>query len=342
MNFRLNYKKERVLKLLIEEYIKSARPVGSKYLARLKNLGLSPASVRNYFAEFEELGLVFQPHPSAGRVPTDLGFRYYVNYLIKPHLLEEKWEPAVKSLFSQLDTSPETFMQQIPKVLSQLSHQIGILLRPWFEQVPLNDIYLLKLDFRRILIIFIFEDQTVEHKILKNKYKLKPSDLHRLNNYLSRIARGKTLLELKALLLDELKSSSHQNLEVLKLWKLSEDIAPEGAGLCIAGGSNLASYPEFAGDKLKEVLRVLEDRKILIQLLDESLKCSGVRVVIGKEHPFPQMHSLAMITVNYFNKECKPIGSVGVIGPKRMDYENIISLVNYIAQTISEKLRGAQ
>ena len=339
MNFRLQEKKELVLKLLIEEYIRSARPIGSKYLAKKYQLGLSPATIRNYFAQLEEYGLITQPHPSAGRVPTDFGFRYYVNYLIQPEALGKKWREKIRDIVVENALSPEELIEKAPKILSQLSHQIGILLRPWLGELVLKDLYFLRLDSQRILAIFIFEDGSIEHKIIKDQSTLKAPDLYRLNNYLSQIARGKTLLSLRTYLLEQIKNQSRSvNYEMVKIWKLSEDLLPEHyADLQVAGESYLANNPEFAQAKpLEEVLQLLEDQKLLIQLLDETMKNPGVRVLIGTEQPYPQLHNLSIITANYFNKEGRALGSIGILGPRRMDYENLISLVSLFSQTLNE------
>ena len=339
MNFRLEEKKERVFKLLVEEYIRSAHPIGSKYLAKKYRLGLSPATIRNYFAYLEKYGLIIQPHTSAGRIPTDLGFRYYVNYLIQPQSYVKKWQKKLWEIIRENSFSLEDLIEQAPKILSQLSHQIGILLRPGLGEQVLKDLYFLRLDSERILAIFIFEDGGIEHKIVKNCYKLNASDLYRLNNYLSQIIRGKTLVSLRTYLLEQIQDRSRSvNYEMVKIWKLSEELLPSDyADLQVSGESYLTNKPEFAQVKhLEEVLQLLEDQRLLIQLLDEAMKNPGVRVMIGKEHPYPQLYNLSIITANYFNKEGKALGSIGILGPKRMDYENLISLVSFFSQTINE------
>ena len=340
---KMDSKKEQVFKRTVLEYIQSARPVASKTVAEKTGLGLSPATIRNYFSEFEELGLVSQPHTSAGRVPTDSGFRYYVDNLTRPELLNQERVSAVRKIFEPSGPDLENFTRQTPRIISRLSKLIGLLAGPGMRESRLREIHFLRLDAGRILAIFIFEDEIVENQILKNQERLSGHDLQRLSGYLNQISRGKTLLELRNYLLEQLKTQGRrQSLEMRKLWELSDEIISSRTrtGVSIEGASNLANYPEFNDpDKLEEVLRLLEDQRILLDLLNQGLKNSGLRVVIGKEHPYPEMRELTMIAQSYCSREGRPIGSVGIIGPKRMDYEKSISLVSYIAGAISEYLR---
>jgi len=343
MNFRLESKKDAVFKRMIHEYIRSAKPVGSKIIAQKKGLDLSSATIRNYFAEFEDWGLVSQPHPSAGRVPTDLGFRYYVNHLTRPAVYDEESAAAVRGFFQETASDLENLTRQTPKILSQLSRQIGLLARPKLEGARLKEIHFLRLDAKRILAIFIFQNEMVENRVLRNQAELGGFDLHRLSNYLNQIGRGKTLLEVRNSLLDELKAQGrNQSQEMKRLWELSEELirSQTKPGLEIDGESNLANNPEFnQPQKLEPVLKLLEDQRILLDLVDQSLSLSGVKVTIGSEHPYPEMRELAMITTNYLNREGRPLGSIGIIGPKRIDYEKLISLVSCLARMISEYLR---
>jgi len=343
MNSRLEHKKEQVLKGMIREYVHSARPVGSKVISATSGLGLSPATIRNYFAEFEELGLASHPHTSAGRVPTDQGFRYYVDHLAQPEIPDQNGIRALRQAFAAGASSVETLTRQTPRILSRISRQIGILVGPRLEESILREIHFLKLDPNRILGIFIFQDEMVENRVLKNKEELTGIDLHRLSGYLNQIARGKTLVELRNFLLGELQAQGrNQNLRMRMLFEFSEQMlrGQVQAEINIEGKSNLANNPEFnAPAKLEEVLKLLEDQQTLLDLLDQSLAEPGVRVTIGAENRHPQMRELTVITAGYKNRGGKPIGSIGVIGPKRMDYEKLISLVSYLARMISESLR---
>jgi len=341
MDFRLEDKKESVFKTLVQEYVQFAKPVSSGLIAKKSNLGLSPATIRNYFAEFEELGLVFQPHPSAGRVPTDLGFRYYVNYLVNWEALDTESATRIRSFFEKSEEI-DSLMSKVPGMLSQLSRQIGILLLPKLEEERLREIHFLWLDVNRILAIFIYQGQIIEHRVLKNQMGLKLGDLHRLTNYLNQLVKGKTLLELRTYLLEEMKApGGNQSQELKKLWGLSEELVKSRSQrtLSIEGKSNLANHPEFKqAEKLEMVLKALEDQRILLELLEESVRTPGVRVSIGKEHLYPELQGLAMITSGYFNSRGKSMGNIGVLGPKRMDYERLIPLVRYTSQVIGEFL----
>lgn len=336
-------KKEQVFKRMVLEYIHSARPVGSKAVARKTIPGLSPATVRNYFSEFEDLGLVSKPHTSAGRVPTDSGFRYYVDNLTRPELLNGERVLAVREILESNGPDLENLARRTPRLISRLSRLIGLLAGPRLQESRLREIHFLRLDQARILAIFIFQDEMIENQVLKIQDRLSGHDLQRLSGYLNQVGRGKTMVELRSYLLEQLKTQGRrQNQEMRRLWELSQEIIKTRvqAGVSIEGASNLANYPEFNDpDKLEEVLKLLEDQRILVDLLDQSLKNSGVQVVIGKEHSCPQMRELAMITQSYCNREGRPIGSVGIIGPKRLDYEKSISLVSYIAGAISQYLR---
>jgi heat-inducible transcriptional repressor len=343
MNTRLEYKKEQILKEMIQEYVQSARPVGSKLISQTSGLGLSPATIRNYFASFEELGLVSRPHHSAGRVPTDLGFRYFVDYLATSEAPDQKGIQDLRRLLAAGASSLETLTRQTPEILSRVSHQIGFLATPRLEQAVLREIHFLKLDTRKILGIFIFRDELVENQVLKSKEQLSGHDLARISAYLNKIAPGKTLVELRNFLLAELKAQGRNpNLQMRMLFELSEQMLREKAraSLNIQGQSNLANNPEFkTPDKLEEVLKLLEDQQILLELIEQTLAKPGVRVAIGAENPLPQMRELTLITAGYKNRSGKTIGSIGVLGPKRMDYGKLIALVSSLSEIISEHLR---
>jgi len=341
MDFRLENKKESVFKTLVQEYVQFAKPVSSELVSKKSNLGLSPATIRNYFAEFEDLGLVFQPHPSAGRMPTDLGLRYYVNYLVKWEAQDTESASRIRSFFEESEEI-DSLISRAPGILSQLSRQIGILLLPRLEEERLREVHFLWLGANRILAIFIYQGQIIEHRVLKNQTGLKPGDLHRISNYLNQLVKGKTLLELRAYLLEEMKAQGrNQSQELKKLWGLSEELvkARSQRTLSIEGKSNLANHPEFKQtDKLEMVLKALEDQRILLELLEESVRTPGLRVSIGREHFYPELQGLAMITSNYFNSRGRSMGNIGVLGPKRMDYEKLIPLVRYTSQVIGEFL----
>jgi heat-inducible transcriptional repressor len=343
MNLNMDSRKELVFKRMVLEYISSARPVGSKMVAQRSMLGLSPATIRNYFSEFEKLGLVEKPHTSAGRVPTDSGFRYYVDHLARTGLLDRERVSGIRKILESGGPDRENFTRQTPRIISRLSRLIGILTGPEMKESRLREIHFLRLDPGRILAIFIFLDEMIENQILKNQESLSGPDLQRLSAYLNRISRGKTLLEVRNYLLEQLKSQGRrQSQEMRKLWELSEQIfnTSMSGGVSIEGASNLANCPEFSDpDKYEELLGMLEDQRVLVELLDQSLKNSGVRVVIGNEHPFPAMRGLALVCQSYCGREGKPIGSVGIIGPKRMDYEKTISLVSSVAGAITEYMR---
>jgi len=340
---RMGNKREQVLKRMVREYVRSARPVPSSAIAGKSGPGFSPATIRNYYAEFEELGLVFQPHPSAGRVPTDLGFRYFVDNLTRPEILDQEQAPGIRQFFERDAAGIEDVTRHAPRLLSRISRQLALMVGPKLDQSRLREIHFLRLDPTRLIAIFIFQGELVENRILRDKDKLSGADLHRLSGYLNQVGRGKTLLELRNYLLEELKAQGrNQNRQTRRLFEFSEEIirGQVRAEINIEGQSNLANNPEFnAPEKLEEVLRLLEDQQILLELMEQTLSGTGANVIIGREHPFPQMRELAMITAGYFNRAGKPAGKVAVIGPKRMDYENLIPLVSYMARMMSEFLR---
>jgi heat-inducible transcriptional repressor len=336
---QLSYRRQRILKALINEYIQSAKPVGSKTLCRSYGLRISPATVRHEMATLEDMGYLVQPHTSAGRMPTDMGLRFYVNHLLSEGHLAAKEKQKVRSFYRTGNMNWDDIFRETSRALSQMSRHVGLILSPRFEKTALQSISLRSLTHNRILVIFEFTSGIVERRVIENELNLRAGEFARMSNYLTEIGAGKNLMELRAELSRQSQAAEKLcDYLVRKALSLSEQIMDEAPELYlyIEGQANLLDQPEFSDmEKIKRFFQILEEKRIMIKLLDQALASKGVKVIIGRENPLESMQDYSLIACAYGDKE-RVCGALGVIGPVRLDYGKIISLVKFTSGLISD------
>jgi len=335
----LNQRSKKVLRAVVQSYINTAEPVGSKTIAEKFDFGLCSATIRNIMAGLEELGYLTQPHTSAGRVPTDKGYRFYVN-----SLRAEPESPSVlKGFHSRLEVKRDLndLMQETSRMLSFMSHYLGVVLAPKWSETIYKKIEFIKLKGKRILLIFITEEGIVQNRIIDSEEELSQKDLSRIAEFLNRRLRGFPLKEVRQKLEEEIREDrAYCNriiANALKLYYHMLDIEQKG-NLYIGGMTEVFDLSDFSDIvKIKKIFKAIEDKHLLIRLLDIAMETEGIQVFIGSENPCIEMHDCSMITSTYREKE-RVIGTLGVIGPKRMNYREVISIVDYTAKLLSRIL----
>jgi len=340
-NELLNTRNKQVLTSLINEYILTAEPVGSRSIAKKYNINLSPATIRNVMSDLEEIGLLHQPHASAGRIPTERAMRFYVNSLLKVKRLSapEKNRIRKKYKFSELEASD--IIKQTSEVLSVLSHHMSIVSAPKLIGTILKHIEFIKISKNRILVIFVSQSGFVQNRIIEAHDDVSQNELDKYNNYLNETLVGISLEEVHTKIEKEIKKEKiiYDKLlsKALLLSKkaLGKEFKPE---LYIEGQVNLLECPEFAEvEKMKTLLHALEEKNLLANLLAKSRDAEGVQIFIGSEAQLSDMQTLSIITSPYrYGKNV--IGALGIIGPTRMDYLKLIPIVEYSAQLVTEFL----
>jgi heat-inducible transcriptional repressor len=339
MDDKLDPRKELILAAVVEAYIEEAAPVGSKTVVK-RGMKVSPATVRHEMSELTALGLLEQPHTSAGRLPSDRGFRYYVEHLLGRQRMLPGDKAQLDSLCDQEFVSTDQIIQRMATLLSFLSHNVGMVMVRPVERATLTSVHFLELGRDRIKVVLHLADGSREERRIKNQWGLDATALQRLTNLVSIIAPGKTLTGLRRELLRQMEETRTQVRVLLaRAAEISEHLLKaQESELFIRGQANLFDLPEFAQiGALRDLLRTLEERSLLTSVLEELSMMAGLRVIIGEENKLGPMQRCSLIASTY-GRGGLTVGAVGVIGPTRMDYARLIPLVHYTSECISERL----
>ncbi len=336
-----------VLKAVVQSYISTAEPVGSRTVSKRYDFGLCSASIRNIMADLEEMGYLSHPHTSAGRVPTDRGYRFYVDTLIEDSSGIEGiryGDVLTDELISKIEVSGDInlLMQETSKVLSFMSHHLGIILAPKWGETIYRKIEFIKLRGMKVLVVFITEEGIVQDRVIEYEEDLTQRDLARVAEFLNSRLKGLPLKEVRRKIEGEMKEeeASYDRIIERALRLYRRIIEKEGMGEIYIGGiSEVFNLPDFSDDieRLKRLFRAIEDKGTLIGLLDRAMEGEGVRVYIGSENPCIEMRDCSLITSTY-KEGGRIIGTLGVIGPRRMDYREAIYIVDYTARHLSRLL----
>ena len=338
----LNTRSQDIFRKIVERYLETGTPVGSRDLSRMLAVGLSPASVRNVMADLEDLGLIAAPHTSAGRQPTQQGLRFFVDAMLEVGAVDEGERSQIARQIEGQSGKLEDLLTEASSLLSGLSHGAGVVIAAKSDMV-LKHIEFVRLDAAQAMAILVGQDGTVENRVVQLPPGLTASALTQASNYLANIAIGKTLAEARAAVaaqrtariaeLDELT----QKLVDTGLATLSEGTAAQAPTVIVRGRSNLLN-DAMESDELGRMRRLfdeLERQEGLIELLGDAEKAEGVRIFIGSENKLFSLSGCSVILSPYNDVNEKVIGVLGVIGPTRLNYARIVPVVDYTAQAIS-------
>ncbi|MBI4620684.1 MAG: heat-inducible transcription repressor HrcA [Desulfobacterales bacterium] len=328
-----------ILHAVINEYILTGEPVGSRTISKKYNLDLSPASIRNAMADLEEMGLLSQPHTSAGRIPTDEGLRYYVDSILKVRKLTKQEKETIKSRYRPLNLEITDVMKETSLVLSKISRYTGIVLAPKFNNRIFKHIEFIKLNENQILIVFVSKAGIIDNKVIEIEENLSQDELYKFTRYLNEILTDLTLSEVREKIIDEMKKESNMYDRLLsRALKISQKVFgsyPED-DIYIGGKCNIFEFPEFCDvEKMKTILRTFEEKNILIKLLDKAMGADGIQIFIGTESQSQEMEGCSIVISPYTWKDYA-LGTLGVIGPTRMNYCDVVPIVDYTAKMVSK------
>lgn len=327
-----------VLREVVRQHIRSGEPIGSAAVTRGARLGLSPASVRSVMAELEERGLLCRPHASAGRIPTDRAYRLYVDSLQpRPRMAPTEAQAIEQALAG---SRGELFVEA-SRQLSRFSQQVALVLAPDLDRIVVDHLELVRLDAQRVMAIVVARSGVVHNRILPVDEPLDPAELERIGRYLSTEFGGLTLPAMRAALERSLgqERAIYDRLlaRSLELGRRAVDLGHE-AELFVEGASNLLSLPDFADlEQLRALLRTLEDKRTLIDLLERLIESAGVQVVIGQENPLFDLTRCSLVASTY-GAGGRVLGSVGIVGPIRMPYGRAMALVDHLSRVLSQML----
>ncbi len=335
----LDARSQILLKTLIERYIVEGQPVGSRALSRHSGLELSPATVRNVMSDLEEMGFIASPHTSAGRMPTAQGYRFFVDSLLTVQPLDQS---RIQELRDHLQPDqPQRLISVASHLLSDLTHFAGIVVTPRHETVRIRQIEFIAISETRILLIIVTTAGDVQNRILMTRKTYTPSELTEAANYLTAHFAGYALDEIRIRLRAELKQLRGDITELMSAAVEASDEALQEAGdpYVLSGESNLLDVEDLSSNmsRVKELFRLFERKTSLMQLLDLSNRAEGVQIFIGGESGLAELDNCSVITAGY-EVNGKVVGSVGVIGPTRMAYDQVIPIVDITARLLSNAL----
>jgi heat-inducible transcriptional repressor len=331
-----------VLRAIVQDYIRTAEPVGSRTISRKYGFSLSPATIRNIMADLEEMGLVAQPHTSAGRVPTDKGYRLYVDSLMdRTPLSREEVERIEQQVRPSAPEEVDEFLREAGKLLSALSPYVAIALAPRLQDSRFRRAEFVALARDRVLVILLADSGMVHHKTVVLDEPLSQDELERMARHLSDQLRGRTLQEVRELLVSQMaeEKALYDRLLAQALRLGAQALAGETeADVYVAGASRIADQPEFADvHKMKSLYAAFEEKSKLVMLLSECLRGGGCRIFIGSEIPVEDIRELSVVASPY-GRQGQIMGVLGVLGPTRMDYEHTVALVETTARLLSRSL----
>jgi len=346
VNFVLREKDKVVLNTIVEQYLKLGAPVSSGFVVHKRVVPDSPATIRNIMAKLEELGYLAQPHASAGRVPTDLGLRFYVNSLLDETIFSSGPSVFEPPEFGLRKGDLGTFLNRVSHLLAERSDNLGFVISPRISRVHFNHVRLIKISEERVMIILMTTFNLVLTEIVDARHHFTQLELDRASQYLNQRFRGQNLSLVRDVLVQDLPRhrQTYEN-EMEKLTSMLRDymLQEEREGqLFLQGTARLLDKPElFNMDKLKTLFQNFEEKIKLAKLISDFISLDRVKVLIGAETNLPDAADCALVLSHYgYNNQV--LGTLGIIGPKRIPYRRIIPLVDQVAkrlsQTISEVL----
>ena len=341
VDFELDERSQLVLQAVINCYITSADPVGSRTLCKQYKLGFSPATLRNIMADLEEMGLLQHPYTSAGRVPTELGYRFYVDCLFKQRRLKEEKLQELQRIYSQLGAEENNMFEAVCRLLSLTSQYIGVLLAPRLGDTIFNHIKFIRLRPCQVLVVFVSQTGVAQQRVIEVKEDYQQDKLDRMADFLNDHLEGLSLYQLRERLLKMMAQNKHLYDQLLRdALELSKELLVDDdeGNIYIEGQLNMLNQPEFSTvEKMKKIFQAFEEKKQIVQILDSCLSGEGVRILIGSETEADQMSDCSLVSATYSNRG-RVVGALGVIGPTRMHYSHVIPLVEYAAKLLSEIL----
>ncbi len=339
----LNERFKKILELIVLDYISSAEPVGSRTICKRYGIPLSPATVRNVMADLEELGFLWQPHTSAGRIPTDKAFRLYVDEILNIRSLNQIEREKIRRTYRISKYDIPEIMRETSRILSGLSNYMGVVLAPKMASTIFKHIQFIRLGANQILAVFVTSGGAVQHVIVYMDDDLSQDELDRMSRYLNEMLKGLTLAQVRGKILEEMRKEKvaydRMMKQALKLGHRAFG-SEEEKELYIDGQINILDEPEFASiDKMKGLFRAFEEKSILITLLDQCLTGEGVRITIGSESECSEMEGCSLVSAVYGTVD-QTLGILGILGPRRMNYSRVIPVVEYTAHVLTQILKS--
>jgi heat-inducible transcriptional repressor len=333
----------RILFAVVTEYIASGKPVGSRRVAKRYAVQLSPATIRNVLADLEEHDLLHQPHTSAGRVPTDAGFRFFVDAMATASQISAAHRDALMQRLADLEPGTDA-VRATGQILSRITGTAAIIAQQPLAEVTLDQLRFIRLAEGRTLAVMVARSGGVENRVVSTELEIDDHSLERVNNYLRELVQGKTLRSVRDALAVRLASEQGQYESLRAQAQQMVEATVEGddgpTQVLIEGQGALFDRPEFGdAEKIRGYLSAFEEKEKLLELLEQTLLAEGVQVFIGSEAALMDIRDISVISSSY-RKDGSRVGSFGLVGPTRMDYRKYVPLVGFAANLLSDVLDG--
>lgn len=345
----LNRRAQKILHAIVAEYLDSGDAVGSRTITRRHELGLSPATVRNVMADLEDMGLLAQRHTSAGRVPTESGMRFFIDALVKVRGLHPREKEEIRARISAPHSGD--VVHRASQLLADLTQHAAVIVAPDPDSLRLGQLQFVPLRDGKLLAVLVTSDGRIENRLVQTDMQLDGRRLEWIHNYLNQMLAGMTIEEVRDRLERELADDqSHYDLATAEALTLGQKVFNEQtertADVVVTGQANLVGA-DVAGDdrstevrlqQMRDLLRTLEDKTSLIRLLERTRSSEGIQVFLGAETALGALNGSSVVAVPYGPDEA-PIGAIAVIGPMRMNYAKVMSVVDFTAEVVTELLR---
>ena len=341
----LSKRQELLLKALVESFISDGQPVGSTKLSKTSDLGVSSATIRNVFVDLEDLGYIYSPHKSAGRVPTELAYRMFVDKMIKVQPVNNDLIKRLKPNLSK-NIERKNIVKNTNEILSNITGLTGLISLPTQKNMELKQIDFLNLSDNKILAILINKNNDVENKIINLENSYSASELQEAANYLNKIISGQSLHHIRKILLNDLDDMRKDMNSIMssaitfgKKLFLDNDDTNKDDDLLVSGQTRLMNCKELSDiEKLKTLFEAFSEKNNILHLLDKSISSDGVKIFIGAESGYNVLDDCSVVSAPYkFDNDV--VGVLGVIGPKRMAYDRVIPIVDITAKLLTDALK---
>jgi heat-inducible transcriptional repressor len=336
----LDERNKKVLQAVIDSYISTGAPIGSNVLIKRYDFSVSSATLRNIMAELEEMGYLTHPHTSAGRIPTERGYRYYIDGLISVRRDTDDIKDQLQQAPPLHGGDLHELMEEASQFLAKLSRYAGVVIAPAEPEGKYKHIEFIRLHGREVLIIFVTSGGTVQNKLIQLDEEILQHDLNSFSTYLDEELEHWSLTEVRRRLVEKLREEKMVFKRLMEeTYQASREIQERDSEKVYIGGAfQVLESPEFANvEKMRTLFKAFEDKYKLLKLLERSVTAGGIKVFIGSENPYFEMQGCSLVVSSY-NAGSDVVGTLGVIGPTRMQYQQVIQVVDYTAKLVSRLL----
>lgn len=341
----LNEREKNILRFIIQQFILTASPVGSRNITKRYDLGISPATVRNIMSDLEESGFINHPHTSAGRVPTDKGYRFYVDSLMNIHSIDKSEKSIIDKEFESKVDDKEDLIKITSNILSRITRQLACVTYPKLETGVFEKLQIISLSSTRILVVISIKGGLVKTITMEFASEVMESQINTVQNLLNERLAGISFREIRSTFNERFQDVEEDHKAIIRFFLNSADKVfrevRSSDGVYITGAKNVVQQPEFDDpERFQSVIELIEDKDIIVHILDktEDLKSDDVYISIGQENKNQKLVDYSLITKEY--KFGDVSGHLGIIGPKRMEYSKVIAIVDYVAKMLTETLKN--